>query len=1031
MTQRVKRAIAAAMSLTMLAAATPVSPLYNAIQNAVSSVMMQASAADNKYIINYDNDTFSIASFDDLNMFAEAVNVGNTFENKTITLADNFDMGTNALTTPIGTYEHSFKGTFDGNNKTIKLNIESAKGYAGLFGYVDGATIRNITVTGYAYCADVAGGICGQAVSSNVYNCANIAEVTGGSTAGGILGYATYDLNVYNCTNNAAVKATNGAYGYAGGILGYADEYAYLSVYNCANIATVTSEYGAGGICGYSFFSPLVHNCINIAAVSGQTDIGGICGGSSEDPYIDNCYVLNKFNENDVTVINAQQFKGTDKVSDNKTVTELLNDYVDEFNSTDITLLEWEQGQDYPILKIPVSQDAYTKIEGTNLQWTIDEGKLTIERIDETITDENLNAMPDWYGDIHSPWYNNTEITSVQIKDGVTNIGSDAFKGCSGLTSIAIPNSVTSFGGNAFNGCSKLTEITIPSGVTEIGRSAFENWSGLTSITIPSGVTTIGDYAFRGCSALTEVTIPSGVTSIGEWAFNGCELLESITLPSDVTSISSRTFEECSALKEITIPSGVTKFYDNAFSCCTALTSIKFEGDVPEIKDGWEEEADAFEDVGKTTPAILYYPKDNASWDNLLAENAESIAENGFLSWKGGYFTPEAYLNWNDIDETGLCWSISANGTLYIDKQETPSGSNFTIPDFDGNAPWKDYVNQIRFVNISKDVENVNDTSFKDLIGHAFLILEDGYNGTKPSPIDDSTYDSFGGGEFIYSKSQLTGASLSLDGKIGVNISFYVNKNEGSAITINGETVDLAQLTSVNGVYTYTLWVAPKDAFNDITFKTVKGSDTIVEQTYSVKSQYVDVVLADTEHKKYNERVFDMVTALDTYMNSSRVYFGIETDSDKITEINSAIDKITVVIPSEIETPVFNETMYYGSSLILDSGVKVRHYIKIADGTDISKFKLAVNGNDITDAELTKSGIKSGSDDVYFFETDEFNPIDFDKKVSVTYDGTNVIDKYSVLSYIKLALNNETTKDTKLGTMCKALYNYYVEVGKY
>ena len=166
------------------------------------------------------------------------------------------------------------------------------------------------------------------------------------------------------------------------------------------------------------------------------------------------------------------------------------------------------------LLKIPVSQDAYTKIEGTNLQWTIDEGKLTIDRIDETITDENLNAMPDWYGDIHSPWYNNSEITSVQIKDGVTNIGSDAFKGCSGLTSIAIPNSVTSFGGNAFNGCSELTSITIPSGVTEIDNSAFENWSGLTSITIPSGVTEIGCNAFMNCSALTSITIPASVTSI-------------------------------------------------------------------------------------------------------------------------------------------------------------------------------------------------------------------------------------------------------------------------------------------------------------------------------------------------------------------------------------------------------------------------------------------------------------------------------------------------------------------------------------
>lgn len=41
----------------------------------------------------------------------------------------------------------------------------------------------------------------------------------------------------------------------------------------------------------------------------------------------------------------------------------------------------------------------------------------------------------------------------------MTEIGSDAFSGCSGLTSVVIPASITEIGNSVFEGCVKLTEI--------------------------------------------------------------------------------------------------------------------------------------------------------------------------------------------------------------------------------------------------------------------------------------------------------------------------------------------------------------------------------------------------------------------------------------------------------------------------------------------------------------------------------------------------------------------------------------------
>lgn len=172
-------------------------------------------------------------------------------------------------------------------------------------------------------------------------------------------------------------------------------------------------------------------------------------------------------------------------------------------------------------------------------------------------------------------FYECSELKSLKLPSGVTEIGSFAFKYCSRLTSLTLPPGVTEIGVAAFY-CSGLTSLIIPPGVTEISSSAFNSCNDLTSLSLPSGVTKIGSSAFEDCIGLTSLTLPSSVTEIGSSAFEGCRGLSSLTISPGVTKIGSSAFEGCSRLTSLTIHSDVTEIGAYAFEGCTGLKDVSF-----------------------------------------------------------------------------------------------------------------------------------------------------------------------------------------------------------------------------------------------------------------------------------------------------------------------------------------------------------------------------------------------------------------------------------------------------------------------
>lgn len=195
------------------------------------------------------------------------------------------------------------------------------------------------------------------------------------------------------------------------------------------------------------------------------------------------------------------------------------------------------------------------------------------------------------------------DATIVEIPDGVTSIGDEAFYNCSGMSSVLIPSSVKSIGYNSFDGCSGLASVhivdlcawceidfvnthgdTYPrSNPLTYAHNLYLNGERVTSLIIPNSVTKIKNDAFSCCSSLTSVTIPNGVTSIGASAFIGCSGLKKVVLPNQVVDIGNSAFRDCSGIMDLTIPKGVTSIAPLSFSGCSGMTSVSLPDSVINI----------------------------------------------------------------------------------------------------------------------------------------------------------------------------------------------------------------------------------------------------------------------------------------------------------------------------------------------------------------------------------------------------------------------------------------------------------------
>lgn len=728
---------------------------------------------------------YLISNESGLRQLATNVKNGSSYSGKYFKVTANI-----ALTqtwTPIGTASVAFRGTFDGNGKTISA-MTATGDYIGLFAYVgSGATIKNVTLTeisltGDKYLAGVAAYVDAGSGSVTIENCSvsgTLRDDNDGNMngyLGGIVGYANAEKGTITISQCKA-SGSNNCSDYSGGIIGYGKgvskslkiQYctnnAYINVYDCGN--------NCGGIAGYLVSTELT-GCMNFGNVAGNgysedngtSWLGGICGSSSSATYIgcgnygnvstffgagidpsqyggptiESCFNVGKITGSSDGYHSSLIYHGTSynsySGSDSSGATaHKLREYFGQTLGTDnypvpltstnrvyMVMVVGEHTGTYYVnygktVSLPalsgcaayfygdakfdtstsITRDYTLAAKGYHnykdgvCSWCGNEGvdyvdvgtcgeyvawKLTADGV---LTISGTGAMADYSTSAYAPWYSlRSQIQSVVIKEGVTDIGNYAFYNLTNLTSVSFANSVTEIGTSAFRSCSGLAALTFNTRLNTIGSEAFYGCTALNNISIPSNVAVLGSSAFRNCSGLNKITLNQGLTEIGSYALAG------------------------TGLTQVEIPASVRTIGNYAFSGCSGLTRVTFRGSAPEIASA------AFN--GDTVLCVT--PVFDDSWSTVIQKNY-----GGTLTWVIG---------------SGVC-GTTANWVLTPDRVLTISGTGSMetgYPSYmNSEAPWKDILQYIETVVICDGITHISNGAFLNCTNLRSITIPDSVTG--------------------------------------------------------------------------------------------------------------------------------------------------------------------------------------------------------------------------------------------------------------------------------------------------------------
>ena len=196
-------------------------------------------------------DPYVLNTAEDWTTFAGWINnsskSNSTYFNKYFKLSDSWDNSSSPVTVAVGTKSNPFVGVFDGNGKTLYVNISDTENQGtapfrtiARNEYSNSCEIKNLTVTGNVTGATYAAGLVGLC-NGSIYNCCSINNCkvdvnvsvpasSGDCTMGGVIGYINSSgVNLQNVIFSGTMDNKTG---YAGGLAGWSTNTCCLKINN-------------------------------------------------------------------------------------------------------------------------------------------------------------------------------------------------------------------------------------------------------------------------------------------------------------------------------------------------------------------------------------------------------------------------------------------------------------------------------------------------------------------------------------------------------------------------------------------------------------------------------------------------------------------------------------------------------------------------------------------------------------------------------------------------------------------------------